>query len=73
MVDVNYAISVNGAIAAARALEPYDIVWFKNPIIPNNYNKGYGQIDEETGKPLSDGKKICTSFMSSNSLSVILN
>jgi 3,6-anhydro-L-galactonate cycloisomerase len=34
MVDANYALSVERAIAAAKAFKPYNIVWFEEPTIP---------------------------------------
>ena len=59
MVDANYAMSVDHAIAAARAFAPYDITWFEEPTIPDDY-KGYGRIAEATGMPLAMGENLHT-------------
>ena len=59
MVDANYSMSVSQAIEAARAFEPYNIYWFEEPTIPDNY-KGYGQIADATGMPLAMGENLHT-------------
>ena len=59
MVDANYALSVDEAIAAAHAFKPYDLVWFEEPTIPDDY-KGYGRIAEATGMPLAMGENLHT-------------
>lgn len=59
MVDANYSMTRDQAIAAARAFAPYDITWFEEPIIPDDY-KGYGLIAEETGMPLAMGENLHT-------------
>nr|WP_280520669.1 mandelate racemase/muconate lactonizing enzyme family protein [Phaeobacter sp. J2-8] len=59
MVDANYAMSVDQAIAAARAFAPYDLTWFEEPTIPDDY-KGFGRIAEETGMPLAMGENLHT-------------
>jgi len=37
MVDANYSMSVEEGILAAKAFEKYDITWFEEPTIPDNY------------------------------------
>ncbi len=59
MVDANYSMSVEGAIKAARAFERYDIYWFEEPTIPDNY-LGYAQIADATGMPLAMGENLHT-------------
>ena len=59
MVDANYSMSVDQAIAAAEAFKPFDLLWFEEPIIPDNY-KGYGRIAEATGMPLAMGENLHT-------------
>ncbi len=59
MVDANYAMSVPQAIEAARAFEPYDLVWFEEPTIPDDY-RGYREIAEATGMPLAMGENLHT-------------
>jgi len=59
MVDANYAMSVEKAIAAANAFKPYDITWFEEPTIPDDY-AGYGNIADATGVPLAMGENLHT-------------
>ena len=59
MVDANYAMSVPEAIEAARAFEPFNLLWFEEPIIPDDY-QGFGQIAQETGMPLAMGENLHT-------------
>ncbi len=59
MVDANYAMSVDQAIAAARAFEPFDLLWFEEPIIPDDY-EGFARISEATGMPLAMGENLHT-------------
>jgi len=59
MVDANYALSVDQAIAAARAFAPFEPLWFEEPIIPDDY-RGYGRIAEATGMPLAMGENLHT-------------
>ncbi|MEM8950325.1 MAG: mandelate racemase/muconate lactonizing enzyme family protein, partial [Pseudomonadota bacterium] len=59
MVDANYAMSVDEAIAAAEVFKPYDIYWFEEPIIPDDY-KGYAQIADATGIPVAMGENLHT-------------
>ena len=59
MVDANYAMSVAQAIRAAREFKAQDIVWFEEPIIPDDY-KGYAEIARATGVPLAMGENLHT-------------
>ena len=59
MVDANYSMSVDQAIEAARAFAPYDLLWFEEPIIPDDY-AGYGTISDITGMPLAMGENLHT-------------
>ncbi|MDB6176397.1 mandelate racemase/muconate lactonizing enzyme family protein [Paracoccus sp. Z330] len=59
MVDANYSMDVEGAIAAAQAFAPYDITWFEEPIIPDDY-QGFAKISEATGMPLAMGENLHT-------------
>ena len=58
-VDANYALSVEQAIAAAEAFRHYDLLWFEEPTIPDDY-KGYGRIAAATGMPLAMGENLHT-------------
>lgn len=59
MVDANYAMSVDQAVAAARAFAPYDIEWFEEPTIPDDY-EGYARIADATGVPIAMGENLHT-------------
>ena len=59
MVDANYSMSVDEAIAAGKAFRPFDLVWFEEPTIPEDY-AGYARIAEATGIPLAMGENLHT-------------
>ncbi len=59
MVDANYSMSVEQAIVAAKAFAPFDLLWFEEPTIPDDY-AGYGQISDATGMPLAMGENLHT-------------
>lgn len=59
MVDANYALDRDQAIAAAKAFKPFDLLWFEEPIIPDDY-MGYAKITEATGMPLAMGENLHT-------------
>ncbi|NME69692.1 mandelate racemase/muconate lactonizing enzyme family protein [Flammeovirga aprica] len=59
MVDANYSMTVEKAIECAERFKPYNITWFEEPIIPDNY-KGYAEITEKTGVPLAMGENLHT-------------
>lgn len=59
MADANYAMNVEQAIAACRAFKPFDLLWFEEPIIPDDYT-GFGQIADITGMPLAMGENLHT-------------
>ena len=57
MVDANYSFSVEEAITLAKKIEPYDIAWFEEPTIPDDY-KGFGRIADATTIPLAMGENL---------------
>jgi len=59
MVDANYSMSVEESIKAANEIEKYNITWFEEPTIPDNY-KGYAEIAERTNIPLAMGENLHT-------------
>ncbi len=59
MVDANYALCESRALAAAEAFKPYNILWFEEPIIPDDY-MGYGRLAEHSGIPLAMGENLHT-------------
>lgn len=59
MVDANYSMSVDEAIYASKAIEEFDIHWFEEPTIPDDY-QGYGKIATSTNIPLAMGENLHT-------------
>ena len=59
MVDANYSMTVEKAIKAIEKFRPYDITWFEEPIIPDNY-QGFAAIADATGFPLAMGENLHT-------------
>ena len=59
MVDANYAMTVEQAIAAANGFKQHNIIFFEEPIIPDDY-AGYGEIARQTGVPLAMGENLHT-------------
>ena len=59
MVDANYSMSVDKAIRAANAFKDHDILWFEEPILPDDYD-GFARIASETGVPLAMGENLHT-------------
>ena len=57
MVDANYSMTEEQAIAAARAMAPYDILWFEEPVAPDDY-AAYARIAEATGMKLAQGENL---------------
>lgn len=61
MVDANYSMSVEKAIDAIEKFRQYDITWFEEPIIPDNY-EGFAEIVDATGFPLAMGENLHTIY-----------
>ena len=59
MVDANYSMSVEQAIEASHAFKPFDLLWFEEPIVPDDYT-GYGRIADATDMPLAMGENLHT-------------
>lgn len=59
MVDANYALTVEQGIAAARAFAPFDLLWFEEPTLPDDY-AGFGRIADATAMPLAMGENLHT-------------
>lgn len=59
MVDANYSMTVDQAIEAANRFKQYDILWFEEPTIPDDY-LGYAKIADATGMPLAMGENLHT-------------
>ena len=59
MVDANYSMTVNQAIAIAKAFKPCDITWFEEPVIPDTF-EDFARIREATGIPVAQGENLHT-------------
>ncbi len=59
MVDANYSMTVEKTIEAIERFRQYDITWFEEPIIPDNY-KGFAKIADVTAFPLAMGENLHT-------------
>jgi len=59
MVDANYSMTRDEAITASEAFKPFNLLWFEEPIIPDDY-AGYGLIADQTGMPLAMGENLHT-------------
>ena len=55
MVDANYAMQPDKAIAAIGLFEECNILWFEEPIDPDDH-AGYQEIHEQTGFALAAGE-----------------
>ena len=59
MVDANYCMSVEQAITAAKEFKAYNLLWFEEPTIPDDFF-GYARIAEQTGMALAMGENLHT-------------
>ena len=55
MVDANHAYNATEAIRLARAIEPYDIYWFEEPVPPEDI-EGYLEIKRNTHIAIAGGE-----------------
>lgn len=61
MVDANYSLSIDQAVRFANAIEKYNIEWFEEPTIPDDY-EGYGRIADKINIPLAMGENLHTIY-----------
>ncbi|MBT6190363.1 MAG: mandelate racemase/muconate lactonizing enzyme family protein [Tateyamaria sp.] len=59
MVDANYSMIPDQAIAMANAFKPYDVTWFEEPVVPDDF-EAFSQIREATGVPVAQGENLHT-------------
>ena len=59
MADANMKWSVDEAIRAARALQPFDLTWLEEPTIPDD-PAGHARIVREGGVPIAAGENLRT-------------
>ncbi|GFE49096.1 uroporphyrinogen decarboxylase [Roseobacter cerasinus] len=59
MIDANYSMTVPQAISLAHAVKDQNILWFEEPILPDNY-AGYAEITKATGMATAQGENLHT-------------
>ncbi len=59
MADANMKWTVDEAIRAARALQPFDLTWIEEPTIPDD-PAGHARIVREGGLPVAVGENLRT-------------
>lgn len=61
MVDANMRWTADQAIRAARALEPFNLVWLEEPTIPDDV-EGHARIVRDGGMPIATGENMHTLY-----------
>jgi len=61
MVDAHGSLEVPVAIKLARALEPYDIAWFEEPVSPDNH-RGQAEVRRAITIPIASGEREFTRY-----------
>jgi L-alanine-DL-glutamate epimerase-like enolase superfamily enzyme len=59
MADANMKWSADQAIRAARALQPCELTWLEEPLIPDDV-AGYARVVREAGVPIAAGENLRT-------------
>ena len=59
MIDANYALTTTQAIEMAKAAAPYNITWFEEPIVPDDF-EDYATIREQGGIKTAQGENLHT-------------
>lgn len=55
MIDANHAYGLREAVQLAKAVEPYQIDWFEEPISPEYYDQ-YAELRAKTSIPIAGGE-----------------
>ena len=58
-IDANYSLSRDQAISLANAVKDQNLMWFEEPIIPDDY-PGYKAVGDATGVPIAQGENLHT-------------
>jgi len=61
MVDANCAYRAYEAIQIAKRMEPYDIFWFEEPVMPDDYD-GHRRLAQATSIPIATGENEYTRY-----------
>lgn len=65
MVDANMKWSADQAVRAARALEPFELLWIEEPTIPDDI-AGHVRVVREGGAPVATGENVHTLYEFAN-------
>ena len=60
-IDANHAYDVPTAIKLAWAVEEFNIAWFEEPVIPENF-EGYKKVREASSIPITGGESHFTRY-----------
>ena len=61
MIDTNHAYGVAEAIRLGRALEPYNLRWYEEPVAPEDL-AGYREVRQALSTPIAGGENEHTLF-----------
>lgn len=61
LVDANHAYNVTTAIRMGRALEEHDVLWFEEPVVPEN-KAGYRRVRDAVTVPVAGGEAEFTRY-----------
>lgn len=61
MVDTNHAYGRADALRLGRALEPYDLAWYEEPVAPEDV-EGYAHLRRHLSMPIAGGENEHTLF-----------
>ncbi len=61
MVDAHGRFDVASAISAGRALEPYNLIWYEEPVPPESF-QALREVRENTGIPICVGERLYTRY-----------
>jgi L-alanine-DL-glutamate epimerase-like enolase superfamily enzyme len=61
MIDANCAYRAYEAIQLARKIEKYDIFWFEEPVVPDDYD-GHRRVAQATSIPVATGENEYTRY-----------
>ena len=61
MIDANMRWTADQAIRAARALQPFNLVWIEEPTIPDDV-EGHVRVVREGGMPVATGENMHTLY-----------
>jgi D-galactarolactone cycloisomerase len=55
MVDTNHAYALADAVQLGRALEPFNLRWYEEPLVPEDY-AGYAELRTRVNIPIASGE-----------------